>query len=107
MPLTPPQIEAAQLIFAEELDLNTIAETIGIDVRTLRWKTLPEFAEEIEGMHKELAKRARKRILSTREARLSEKMDRHTTLKRIIRQRAAEADPQVPGADTGPFSRRQ
>ena len=52
MPLTPPQIEAAQLIFTEELDLNTIADTVGIDVRTLRrWKELPEFVEEIKGLH--------------------------------------------------------
>ena len=107
MPLTPPQIEAAQLIFTEELDLNTIAETIGIDSRTLRrWKELPEFVEEIKGLHKELAKCARNRILSTREARLSEKMDRHSTLKRIIRKRAAEADPKVPGADSGLMIKR-
>ena len=107
MQLTKPQCEAVQFVFEDRLTDKTIAKRLEIDVKTLRrWKKMPEFTAEHENLQKEFIKRTRKRFLTNREARLNAKIDRHNMLTNIIEQRAAAADPTIPGADTGLMIKR-
>jgi hypothetical protein len=105
--LTKQQLEAAHLLFDNLATDQSIAGTVGIDVRTLRrWKEIPEFHAVVTDLKRQFAYSIRNHFLSAREARLSCKFERHRLLNAIIKERADAADPTIPGASTGLLIKR-
>jgi len=102
MNLNKQQIEATRLIFNGVMELQHIADKLGINVRTLhRWRETDEFKEEIESLRKDFRKATRNEFLAMQEARLQFKMERHKRIWRTIEKRAEKANPDIPGDDTG------
>ena len=102
MNLNKQQIEATRLIFNGVMELQHIADKLGINVRTLlRWRETDEFKEEVESLRKDFRKATRNEFLAMQEARLQFKMERHKRIWRTIEKRAEKANPDIPGDDTG------
>jgi transposase-like protein len=107
MELMQPQLEAVELVFEDRLTDLAIAEKVGIDVRTLRrWRKLPEFAAELQEIRYLFAHTVRQRSAIAKVRRLDDLFDRHRLLRNVIAERAAHADPEVPGDNTGIILKR-
>jgi hypothetical protein len=107
MELTKTQINAMEMLFDDQLTDIAVAEQVGVDVRTLRrWQQLPEFTAELASLHADYRKRVRERCLLVRLKRVGMKLDRYAALNRLIVERANNADPTVPGDNTGLILKR-
>ena len=84
MNLNKQQLEATRLIFNGVMELQHIADKLGINVRTLlRWRETDEFKDEVESLRKDFRKATRNEFLAMQEARWREAVETHKNVWKL------------------------
>jgi len=96
-------LQAAQLIAEGELTFDQIAKEVGFAAVTIkkRWNKHPEFRAKVAEIIADLAAKIHDYGLARKDRRVKAMDDRWKLLKQVIAERAATAEPDVPGDKTG------
>jgi hypothetical protein len=106
--LNPTHRLAADLIAEGGLSVDRVAERVGVTRWTLwAWRQRPEFCRLVAERREYYQTEALSHGVALRHRRVAAYNRIWDRLHRVIEQRAAGADPNVPGADTGLLVSRQ
>lgn len=98
-----PRNKAAELLAAKNLTHQEIADSVGIDRKTLwNWRREPEFAARVEEIVEQNRAETRRIGIADKERRLAALNDRWRRMRLVIEERAADPDhARAPGGSTG------
>ena len=101
--LSKAEEDAAQMIAAGEITIESIAQIVGVSSRTLRnWRKVPAFLDRVGEIREEYRAEIHARGIAVRENRVAAYNERWRRLQRVMDERAN--DPRladIPGGNTG------